>query len=473
MARDWFGWVTVVAVFSLVSGCSSGADPDDSFSPTFGPSTPSTPSTPTSSMMTTMGPETGDTEATPTTSSGATESGASETAMPPSVCGDGVVEGLEECDDGNADNTDDCIDDCTLNKCGDGHVHEGVEECDDGNTDNSDACLDTCKLAVCGDGFVHDGVEACDDGNDIDTDGCLSSCTAATCGDGVVWDGVEACDDGNDIDDDACSNACALATCGDGLVQDGEQCDDGNDDNTDGCLSTCQLASCGDGVVWAGMEDCDDGGNNNDNTGPCRTDCTLCDCQGADVMGKTCADVPGFTCGTLTCGGCSFNTAQCQNPPAPVFNGQAGPVIAGDGCWQQCAGYLDNPGGDDVPLTWGSTCVNAAYNKVRIACGASINQYRYITVEKNPFKDGLIAYPENNLISESRDQNGNNFTIGSNQIYASGNHPHNGVSWWAGGTGCNEGAGTVTINNMCTWEASNCFGQNLGGARYLWVYVSP
>lgn len=59
--------------------------------------------------------------------------------------------------------------------CGNGVLEIG-EQCDDGNTDNTDACLNTCVNASCGDGFVQSGVEECDDGNLIDGDGCSSTC---------------------------------------------------------------------------------------------------------------------------------------------------------------------------------------------------------------------------------------------------------------------------------------------------------
>ena len=70
-------------------------------------------------------------------------------------------------------------------------------------------CGNSCLLPVCGDGVVDPG-EACDDGNDVATDDCLNDCTAASCGDGAVWDGVEACDDGNATDGDACSTRCRV-----------------------------------------------------------------------------------------------------------------------------------------------------------------------------------------------------------------------------------------------------------------------
>ena len=71
-------------------------------------------------------------------------------------------------------------------------------------------CSPDVPNAVCGNGEVELG-EECDDGNAIDTDDCTSSCNNAVCGDGIVWDGVEECDDGNDIDTDACTNGCKKA----------------------------------------------------------------------------------------------------------------------------------------------------------------------------------------------------------------------------------------------------------------------
>jgi cysteine-rich repeat protein len=92
--------------------------------------------------------------------------------LPPVVCGDGNVEGSEECDDSNTVATDACTDSCQSARCGDGITWEGVEECDDGNTIATDDC-DNCHVPVCGDG-TRAGSEECDDGNDIPNDGCTS-----------------------------------------------------------------------------------------------------------------------------------------------------------------------------------------------------------------------------------------------------------------------------------------------------------
>jgi cysteine-rich repeat protein len=124
--------------------------------------------------------------------------------------------------------------------CGDGFADPDLgEQCDDGNLDEFDGCLNDCREARCGDGVIHSGIEDCDDGNDVDGDACSNACVAGTgCGNGIV-DGDEACDDGNSDDTDACTTACQPATCGDGHVQGDEECDDGNDVDDDSCTNLC------------------------------------------------------------------------------------------------------------------------------------------------------------------------------------------------------------------------------------------
>ena len=56
-------------------------------------------------------------------------------------------------------------------------------------TVDTDACLNRC-VARCGDESAK-SVEACDDGNDEQTDSCLNDCTEATCGDGYVQEQLE------------------------------------------------------------------------------------------------------------------------------------------------------------------------------------------------------------------------------------------------------------------------------------------
>lgn len=59
--------------------------------------------------------------------------------------------------------------------CGDGVLDSG-EQCDDGNDDNRDGCLENCQFATCGDGVVRRHIEQCDDGNDDEDDDCTSIC---------------------------------------------------------------------------------------------------------------------------------------------------------------------------------------------------------------------------------------------------------------------------------------------------------
>lgn len=97
------------------------------------------------------------------------------------ICGDGVVNAYagEACDDGNAkDDGNGCTATCTYRHdlCGDGVVQLG-EGCDDANSVNTDACTNACTNALCGDGFIQpSNTEQCDDGNTISGDGCSTDC---------------------------------------------------------------------------------------------------------------------------------------------------------------------------------------------------------------------------------------------------------------------------------------------------------
>ena len=59
------------------------------------------------------------------------------------VCGDGVVQAPELCDDGNLVDGDGCDSNCTPTGCGNGVVTAG-EQCDDGNLVSGDCCSATC-----------------------------------------------------------------------------------------------------------------------------------------------------------------------------------------------------------------------------------------------------------------------------------------------------------------------------------------
>jgi cysteine-rich repeat protein len=288
---------------------------------------PTTTMSPTSSTTTTtMSPTTTmapDTTMSPTSTTGEPDSTGDTTAGEPAAeetegqaqCGNGVVEGLEACDDGNDVPDDACTSQCTAAACGDGILQAG-EACDDGNQVGDDACTMQCTVPVCGDGLLQ-GAEECDlgAGNGAGK-ACLGDCKTNVCGDGDRGPG-ESCDDGNNKDGDGCSAACELASCGDGEVDVGEGCDDGNAIPDDLCTNACTKPVCGDSIVQAG-EQCDDGAGNGDDKA-CHVGCKL-DVCGDKKVGPTegCDDgnqVSGDGCSAvcqpeLKCGG---KTYQCGN----------------------------------------------------------------------------------------------------------------------------------------------------------------
>lgn len=163
------------------------------------------------------------------------------------VCGNGLLEEGEECDDHDLAPGDGCDGSCLLEngwtcpvaglpceatECGDSIV-AGFEACDDGNDQNGDGCNASCVL---------------EDGYQCDVPG--SPCVETTCGDTVV-EGTEECDDGNNDLGDGCDPLCrrepictagtCQAFCGDGIRLDSEACDDGNLRDGDGCSSDCAI----------------------------------------------------------------------------------------------------------------------------------------------------------------------------------------------------------------------------------------
>ncbi|MCD6497144.1 MAG: hypothetical protein J7M25_02435 [Deltaproteobacteria bacterium] len=208
-------------------------------------------------------------------------------------CGDGVISPGEDCDGQNLGGQD-CISvaqgfdggklgclsscrfdtsQCTSTNCGNNVVDSG-EECDDGNAVNTDACLNNCRAATCGDGQVRENHESCDDGGQ-DTSGCDADCTLPVCGDGHVNQAAgEQCDSsGQDTSD--CNADCTLPVCGDGHVNQaaGEQCDSSGQDTSD-CNADCTLPVCGDGHVnQAAGEQCDDANITADDG--CNTSCRI------------------------------------------------------------------------------------------------------------------------------------------------------------------------------------------------------
>lgn len=295
------------------------------------------------------------------------------------TCGDGVLDELEACDDGNIIDGDGCSATCqTLVGCGDGVIDAAKGElCDDGNTASGDGCRGDCrKVEACGDG-VKDIGEVCDDGNAI-TDTtcpygeascvvCSSGCDAAlarvgnVCGDGTVDLAHEDCDDGNTVTETSCAYGTATCTrcdaacrsiqvggdvCGDQRRDPAhEACDDGNTttepscpygtEACEACDATCSTVLvltgnvCGDHAVDLANEECDDGNTITESACPygvpicsiCAADCTLVPTAG-NVCGDGVVDSANEACddsNTSSCGTCSADCQTVTNRAATGF----------------------------------------------------------------------------------------------------------------------------------------------------------
>jgi cysteine-rich repeat protein len=237
------------------------------------------------------------------------------------LCGNGKVEGVEECDDGDFDERNGCTALCKFScsddsDCDDGNDCNGKETC--GTDDNEHACNDddaalddgdpcgesgadksclggVCVANVCGDKKTT-GSEECDDGNLDPDDGCTPDCeytcnTDEDCSGSDACLGDRTCDHhecvgGSKLDDQtacaitdkniksACGDTsitkdgwcmggkCTCTDCGDGEIDGHEKCDDGvlngTDDSPNHCSINCQVVACGNGSV-EGDEECDDG----------------------------------------------------------------------------------------------------------------------------------------------------------------------------------------------------------------------
>ncbi len=247
-------------------------------------------------------------------SGGASGAGASTEA--PATCGDGALDELEECDDGNEVETDGCRSDCTYtctydSDCDDLNLCDGAEICnisdhtcingppvEDGTRcGEAMACVGgNCTVSGCGDGVLQEG-EECDDGdNDDEKDGCTTRCTfSCVSGDetrdcldecnpnSVCDEQTHACTGGEALPDGIVCNlgqgycldgVCVDSVCGNGEQEPNERCDlaDQNGVANSGCSAACTQAVCGDGLI-EGKEQCDDG--NAENADGCDAGCRI------------------------------------------------------------------------------------------------------------------------------------------------------------------------------------------------------
>jgi len=118
----------------------------------------------------------------------------------PGTCGNGIKEGIEECDDNNKTNTDGCANDCKIARCGDGIVRGGSEMCDVGAANGTHCnplyggncvyCNNSCQLVTrtggfCGDERLQTSYEQCELYMECRSDGSCEPCED--------WDCLTAC----------------------------------------------------------------------------------------------------------------------------------------------------------------------------------------------------------------------------------------------------------------------------------------
>ena len=269
-----------------------------------------------------------------------------------SVCGDGVIQAGESCDDGDDDAKDGCSPVCEIEP---GYVCTGetssacVKLCGNGSLDEGEAC-DGGLLG--GKTCVSEGFAAGQLGCAIDCTLNIAGCMEQTCGDGVVQDG-EACDDGAKEPGDGCAVDCSLEQgfacegapsvceplCGNGEVDEGEACD--------GALLGGK--TCADFGAVAGALACSPSCEHD--ASACVVD--TCDngqldagevCDGALLGGKTCVGLgKGYIAGSLSCSAnCQLDESECAQPECSDGILSAGEECddadreGGDGCDALC-----------------------------------------------------------------------------------------------------------------------------------------
>jgi len=258
--------------------------------------------------------------------------------------------------------------------CGNGLLDYG-EECDDGNNIDGDGCSSSCefesvpRLCPPGTTLCEDGTcsiecrETDEDYSECDYDGTCEEDEGCTCSD---CDGVrDSCRTGlicyiedsyccNPEVDGICNPYCAFSDpdcgardseCGNGYREFGEECDDGNTEPDDGCSATCQYEIISEEPCPEGTALCNDG--------TCSINCFATDDGYDDCSDSSCCDtglyfsqIDNACCDTDTSDGfchpyCAFSDPDCDND-GPESSVTIGRCTYTDGSGDDCEdGWLE------------------------------------------------------------------------------------------------------------------------------------
>ncbi len=259
------------------------------------------------------------------------------------ICGNGVLETGEGCDDGGVDPDDGCDASCLVEIDAPCNALEpgalGDLSCASGLCNTGGGSPGVCRVPPgCGNGVLDEG-EGCEDGNNEPGDGCSAACLVENgnaCGaDDAGLIGNASCASGS-CDTSGGEPGLCVPVCGNNAVEDGEGCDDGGTEAGDGCNASCLVETdnacnfgdvgligdmscatglcdmsegapgvcavpemCGDGSLTA-SEGCDDG--NTDDGDGCNRECRI-------ETGQACNDDDAGLVGNESCASAMCDTS--------------------------------------------------------------------------------------------------------------------------------------------------------------------
>ncbi|HJX50214.1 MAG TPA: DUF4215 domain-containing protein, partial [Candidatus Nanoarchaeia archaeon] len=290
------------------------------------------------------------------------------------VCGNSIIEGTEECDDGNDNDNDKCTNDCknkgkndNKKDCGKGIGSPDKEcrcngfdfgivkyECGGGiekgsKTDNYDITLkwNKCNSASWTANPAIDGVLSKEATIIYTHDGGITGTIEKTlkydishitfCGNEIpepicgneILELEEECDEGDDNGVQCipgygesctyCSETCEEIALTDGFCGDGtvdvlyEECDDSNNENSDGCDANCVEEYCGDNIINNINEQCEvdlDCDDQNENT---IDTCNQCSCEYEEIPNEPLCGDGNLDLGEECDDGNENNLDECRN----------------------------------------------------------------------------------------------------------------------------------------------------------------